>query len=68
MLQFSSSLFGWLAAPARAAPSVIEREARLSDPLSHPALKAMTPQELADIPFPRPRPKRARQTVREACC
>lgn len=25
-----------------------------SDPLSHPVLKAMTPRELADIPFPRP--------------
>ena len=24
------------------------------DPLAHPALKAMTSRELADLPFPRP--------------
>lgn len=30
-------------------------EARIArDPLAHPALKAMTARELADIPFPRP--------------
>lgn len=33
------------------------------DPLDHPALKAMSPRELADIPFPRHRlpftPRRA---------
>ena len=28
------------------------------DLLSHPALKAMSPRELADIPFPRTRPRR----------
>jgi hypothetical protein len=26
---------------------------REQDPLEHPALRAMTPRELADIPFPR---------------
>lgn len=30
-------------------------EARyVADPLSHPALKAMSARELADMPFPRP--------------
>jgi hypothetical protein len=30
-------------------------EARYArDPLAHPALKAMTARELADMPFPRP--------------
>lgn len=33
-------------------------EARyVRDPLTHPALKAMSARELADIPFPRPAPR-----------
>lgn len=33
-------------------------EARIvRDPLSHPALRAMSARELADIPFPRPAPR-----------
>lgn len=26
-----------------------------ADPLTHPALRAMSPRELADLPLPRPR-------------
>lgn len=54
MLQFLSILNSRDRAPS----NVTERQALLSDPLSHPALKAMTPQQLADIPFPRPGPRR----------
>lgn len=37
-----------------------------NDPLSHPALKAMSARELADIPFPRPPRLRGRRV--EARC
>jgi hypothetical protein len=36
-------------------PSEHEGIADPDDPLSHPVLRAMSPRELADIPFPRPR-------------
>jgi hypothetical protein len=39
---------------AGAARSLFEEGRRAHDPLSHPALKAMSARELADIPFPRP--------------
>ena len=31
------------------------------DPMAHPVLKAMSPRELADIPFPRPPARRPAQ-------
>jgi hypothetical protein len=35
----------------------VENDRIPPDPLSHPALRRMSPHELADIPFPRPRRK-----------
>lgn len=32
------------------------------DPMAHPELRAMSAGELADIPFPRPAPRRGRPT------
>ena len=39
---------------AGAVSLLFEEVHRAHDPLAHPALKAMTARELADIPFPRP--------------
>ena len=38
---------------AGAARSLFSLVDQRSDPLSHPALKAMSARELADVPFPR---------------
>ncbi|MCB1500675.1 MAG: hypothetical protein KDK07_12955 [Bauldia sp.] len=45
----------WMRMRRRAVVRDLFDEARVAeDPLRHPALKAMTAAELADIPFPRP--------------
>jgi hypothetical protein len=49
---------------ASAARNLFSRVERSSDPFSHPALKAMSERELADIPFPRFSSSRARPSQR----
>lgn len=63
MIQIFLSLFSRLRFTALSAedPTVDQ-----NDPLSHPALKAMSARELADIPFPRPSRLRGRRV--EARC
>jgi hypothetical protein len=63
MLQFLSMLRKRLSAGNRPTSSVGAREAFYEDPLSHPELKAMSPRELADIPFSAWREASAKQTV-----
>jgi hypothetical protein len=63
MLQFLSTLWKRLSAAEQTASSLDEREAFYEDPLSHPELKAMSPRELADIPFAAWREASAKQTV-----
>jgi hypothetical protein len=53
MLQIFLTLFRRAAELTRTEPAEERGPPCPSDPMSHPALKAMSPRELADIPFPR---------------
>ena len=46
---------------ADATRQLFEEARYAADPLSHPAIKAMSARELADMPFPRPERVRASQ-------
>jgi hypothetical protein len=58
ILEIFSTALHHVARPFRTLPE--PETAHLSDPLDHPDLKRMTPRELADIPFPRPKPRAGR--------